>query len=40
MFSSIAAEAGMEHRKIHVILTTEITRELEALAHSRAGSDR
>ena len=35
--SSIAAETGMEHRKVHVLLTTEITRELEALANAIGG---
>ena len=35
--SSIAAETGLEHRKVHVILTTEITRELDALANAIGG---
>ena len=35
--SSIAAETGMEHRTDHVRLSTEITRELEALANTIGG---
>ena len=35
--SSIAAETGMEHRKVHVLLTTEISRELDALATAIGG---
>ena len=35
--SSIAAETGLEHQKVHVILTTEITCELDALANAIGG---